>query len=98
MRVAIRGNTYPVREEIKALGGRWDAGQRAWMVPQNMEVRARQVVAGKTISRNRAGEKISHAKCTGCGVTEIIDASGYAVYQIYGGECRGCREERAMGF
>jgi hypothetical protein len=32
-RVAVRGNTFPVKDKIKALGGRWDGTQRAWMVP-----------------------------------------------------------------
>lgn len=31
--VAITGNTFPVKEALKALGGRWDPGTKAWMVP-----------------------------------------------------------------
>jgi hypothetical protein len=27
------GNTYPIREAIKSLGGRWDAQRKAWIVP-----------------------------------------------------------------
>jgi hypothetical protein len=27
------GNTYPIRDAIKALGGKWDAGRKAWIVP-----------------------------------------------------------------
>lgn len=27
------GNTYPARDEIKALGGRWDAKEKGWRVP-----------------------------------------------------------------
>lgn len=30
--VQISGNTYPVREQIKALGGRWDAVHSCWVV------------------------------------------------------------------
>lgn len=31
-RVAITGNTYHVKDQIKALGGRWDGERKAWMV------------------------------------------------------------------
>lgn len=27
------GNTYPIRDAIRKLGGRWDAEQKAWIVP-----------------------------------------------------------------
>lgn len=27
------GNTYPIRDAIKSLGGRWDAARKAWVVP-----------------------------------------------------------------
>ena len=27
------GNTYPARDEIKALGGQWDASTKTWTVP-----------------------------------------------------------------
>lgn len=35
------GNTYPIREAIKAFGGVWDADRKAWIVPAlNMRERA----------------------------------------------------------
>ena len=27
------GNTYPIREAIKSLGGKWDANRKGWIVP-----------------------------------------------------------------
>ena len=27
------GNTYPIRNAIKSLGGKWDAARKAWIVP-----------------------------------------------------------------
>lgn len=27
------GNTYPIREAIKSLGGKWNADRKAWIVP-----------------------------------------------------------------
>lgn len=44
--VAITGNTYPVKDQIKALGGRWNANQKAWMVPAEKTEAARKLVCG----------------------------------------------------
>lgn len=45
--VAITGNTYPVKDQLKALGGRWDAGRKAWMVPETKAAAARALVGGE---------------------------------------------------
>ena len=29
---AITGNTYPVKDSLKALGARWNPDQKAWMI------------------------------------------------------------------
>jgi len=50
--VAITGNTYPVKEQIKALGGRWNADQKAWMIPADKADAARKLVAGASKSSN----------------------------------------------
>jgi hypothetical protein len=42
--VAITGNTYPVKDQIKAMGGRWDAGAKVWRVPENVADRAKSLV------------------------------------------------------
>ena len=35
------GNTYPIRDAIKKLGGKWDADRKAWVVPaQTMKARS----------------------------------------------------------
>ena len=34
MMIQITGNTYPVREQLKALGGRYDGRLHVWWVPQ----------------------------------------------------------------
>lgn len=33
-RVVITGNTYPVKEQLKELGGRWDPDLKGWSVPK----------------------------------------------------------------
>lgn len=44
--VLITGNTYPVKDSIKALGGRWDAAAKGWRVPEAKADEARALVAG----------------------------------------------------
>jgi hypothetical protein len=52
--VAITGNTYPVKEQIKALGGRWNADQKAWMVPAHKADAARKLVSGAAPAPRRS--------------------------------------------
>ncbi len=46
----ITGNTYPVKEQIKALGGRWNKRAQGWEVPSDRAEEARQLVNGAPIS------------------------------------------------
>ena len=51
--VAITGNTYPVKDQIKALGGRWNADSKAWMVPADKADAARRLVSSAPSSPRR---------------------------------------------
>lgn len=42
--IAITGNTYPVKDQIKAMGGKWDAASKSWMVPDDKAEQARALV------------------------------------------------------
>lgn len=44
-RISIYGETYPVREELKALGGRWDRRAGSWRVPVDRAEEARKIIA-----------------------------------------------------
>lgn len=48
--VAITGETFPVKNRLKALGGKWDGELKAWLVPAAKADEARDIVAkrGKT--------------------------------------------------
>lgn len=46
--VLITGNTYPVKDQIKALGGKWDPAAKGWKVPADKADAARALVAGAT--------------------------------------------------
>lgn len=43
--VQIRGNTYAIREELKALGGRWNPDDKVWEVPSRRAAEAQALVA-----------------------------------------------------
>ena len=43
--VEVKGNTYPVKDRLKALGGKWDAARKAWMVPASCAQEASEIVA-----------------------------------------------------
>jgi hypothetical protein len=64
--VAITGNTYPVKEQIKALGGRWNADRKAWMVPADKAPAAQALVSG--------APKSSYSRSPGHGSYRTIGA------------------------
>lgn len=41
---AVGGNTYPLREELKALGGRWCRDTQMWWVPPEQHAEAERLV------------------------------------------------------
>ena len=92
--VAITGNTYPVKGALKAIGARWNADQKAWMVASDKADAARKIVASGATSTQKAWHP-THCKECHC------EASRYN--KIYrSGICGNCyrdeREEREMGY
>lgn len=51
--VLITGNTYPVKDQLKALGGRWDAAAKGWRVPATKAGEARALVGDAPASTGR---------------------------------------------
>jgi TPR repeat protein len=47
-KVAIAGNTYPVKDQLRNLGGHWDPDKRAWMVPAARAEEAKALVNGSS--------------------------------------------------
>ena len=90
-RVAITGNTYPVKDHLKAIGGRWDPDRKVWMVPADRAEEARQIVAGAPKGYDRP------PMCAVCGYREEgVDRRGYLIGEkiLESGECQSCYEER----
>lgn len=65
-KVAIGGNTYPVRDQLRDLGGAWDAGRKSWMVPESQAAKARELVAGAPKRSFRRGGQRRRGTWTGC--------------------------------
>lgn len=42
--VLIRGDTFRVKEELKAIGGVWEPSEKAWRVPADKADKARALV------------------------------------------------------
>lgn len=60
---AITGNTYPIRRELRAMGGEWDAAKKAWYVPDERADEARSLLGTGTARSNasrRSGEYRSY--------------------------------------
>jgi len=90
---AITGNTYPVKDSLKALGARWNPDQKAWMIDDSKADQARKIVADATSAPSSERRAFIHQKCLSCGKR----ADRYN--KIYrSGECRDCYEEREMGY
>lgn len=74
--VQIFGNTYLVRDELKALGGRWNPLLKCWQVPAAHAVEAHAAVATAPenesdfvdvpLGRHRTGRNNYSAQCPAC--------------------------------
>jgi hypothetical protein len=49
--VAVDGNTYPVKDQLRAMGGRWDGGAKVWMVPSSQAGAAKALVDAQPAKR-----------------------------------------------
>jgi hypothetical protein len=96
-KVAITGNTYPVKDQLKLLGAKWDGLKKAWLVDASRAEEAQALVAGAGPAKPRTGGGPPPTICKQCQVA----ASRYN--RIYrSGICSQCyrddREEAAMGY
>lgn len=70
----ISGNTYPVKEQIKALGGRWNKSANCWEVPDDKAEEAQALVKGP-------------ARPTGRGPRVCKECGSKINYGVYCGKC-----------
>lgn len=62
--ILVTGDTYPHREALRALGGRWNPARKGWMVPEDVADRARALVDGGSHSRSAQNDGIQIATPT----------------------------------
>ncbi len=66
----VTGNTYPVKDQLKALGGRWNAAAKGWDMPAEKVGEARKLIESvvakpKTPKHARATHR--RYECDECG-------------------------------
>jgi len=76
----ITGNTYPVKDAIKAMGGKWNKIAKGWDVPDEVADEARALVSGAS---NTARRTVS----TGYVSNVYRFSSGAEVYRNKRGRC-----------
>ena len=74
----ITGNTYPVKDAIKALGGKWNKTAKGWDVPDEVADEARALVSGASTRRH------SHSYDK---TTFYRMSSGAEIYRNRSGRC-----------
>lgn len=62
--ILITGNTFPVKDELKALGGKWSKRQRGWLVPSTVAEQAQALVDSAPVSE-RPSKSITYRFNTG---------------------------------
>lgn len=91
--VAVDGNTYPVRDRLRELGGRWNAASKVWMVPASQTEAARAAVAAAPPKRARSGGIYAADKFNGYGRKR----GGYVKRCVTGGNCSSFGSGRSCG-
>lgn len=64
--IAVTGNTYPVKEKLKALGAKWNAESKAWMVTAGKAEEAQRIVAAAGPKKTYTGNSGRAGAWNGC--------------------------------
>lgn len=89
--IPVSGNTYPIKDQLKALGGRWNAAQKCWMMPANVADKAFALLqaAPRGYVRSAASQPARRSRGTwtgcSCGSVEEYDRPS---------DCWSCRFDR----
>lgn len=76
----ITGNTYPIREKLKALGGVWKPALKGWIIPDSKADEARALVSGTADKTTKSGGvRRGPRVCATCGCR--------INYGVYCGKC-----------
>ena len=78
----ITGNTYPVKDAIRALGGRWNPARKIWSVPDDKAAEAMRLVESAPAGRSSYPRARSRY-----GSVYTRFSSGAEVYRNRNGRC-----------
>lgn len=96
--VPITGNTYPVKEQLKSLGARWNGDAKAWMIDGAKADQARAIVTAAGPAKPFSSQSSYRpSRCRQCG------CAGTRYNKIYrNGVCKNCyvsdKEEADIGY
>ena len=81
----ITGNTYPVKEKLKLLGGTWNSAAQGWNIPDEKAGEARQLVAAAGPSTYVPRGRNRHPRYAGTGHTRF--SGGAETFRNPRGRC-----------
>ena len=84
--VTITGNTYPVKDALKAMGAKWDPIAKGWKVPDEKADEARALVSGAAPAKS-TGKRRSRGTWTGCSCGSVEEYSRDS-------DCASCEHDR----
>ena len=95
-RIYARGDTYPIRNSLRAAGAHWDSGEKAWWIGTDKRADLEQTIASAT---PEGPQPYRPSRCKQCG--RQPNQRGWP--RIYrSGICSDCyrdeREEAEMGY
>lgn len=76
MLVPITGNTFPVKDQLRRMGGRWSSAQKCWLVPADKAEEAKRLVPAGS---GRPAVSRAARTCKDCGAR--------INYGVYCGKC-----------
>lgn len=68
--VPVKGDTFPIKEQIKALGGTWNGYEKQWYVPKSKEREVLQLLLSR-VEAKRAALRARDARPTSAGQRAI---------------------------
>lgn len=65
--IAITGNTYPVKDQLRALGAKWNPDKKVWMIADDKAEQAKAIVASAPAKSASGSNSYRPGRCKACG-------------------------------
>ena len=53
----LKGNTYPIKEDVKSAGGIWDKREKGWLMPSQAVLEDMQKLMGGDVQQDKAEDE-----------------------------------------